>query len=116
LPQWAKTKAIRTYGDGIGFKGTSILTIATNYTKNKETKAAYNRNSSIKTAQSNAIISRTENQKTVKKFESKRDTTGIKVQPLSKSKSQKLDLKKDVLAQLKSTKTRPVISANSFCC
>lgn len=68
LPSWAKRG-----WNPVDFPTTSLSEYAERRIAGKEAKAEYNRQSSITTAKSNAVIARNELEKTVREFESKRE-------------------------------------------
>lgn len=78
LPQWVKTKALREW-DPVSFSRTSAVNLAQRYYDSFEAEAERKRRSSITTAKSNAIKEREKLQFTIKEFETKRDTTGEKL-------------------------------------
>lgn len=105
LPQWVKTKASREWSPTTHSK-TSLLSLAQRYYDSYLADSQRNRQSSITTAKSNAVKARENHEKTVREFESKRDSFGLKLNEAQGKLAQ--------LESQKAIKSRPQVVTSSY--
>ena len=101
MPQWVKTKASRAFARTPNHHGT-MLSVAQNYYDNYLITSERKRQSSITTAKSNAVKAREQHEKTIREYETKRESAPIKIPSV---------IEKPLI---KATKTRPKIHPSSY--
>ena len=105
LPQWVKTKASREWSPTTHSK-TSLVSLAQRYYDSHLVDSERKRQSSITTAKSNAVKAREQHEKTVREFESKRDSFGLKLNEAQGKLAQ--------LESQKATKSKPQVVTSSY--